>query len=90
MPLFVWKCDKCGTVTRKLLPKRPVLSACEAINDRGQACFGTSSFVTNTSSQTMEVIDNGLMAKVLERPANIEEKLEERRALAEKPEDPIV
>jgi hypothetical protein len=38
----------------------------------------------------MEVIDNGLMAKVLERPANVAEKMADRAALAEKPDDPIV
>jgi hypothetical protein len=38
----------------------------------------------------MEVIDNGLMAKAVERPTEIEAKIAERNALAEKPDDPIV
>lgn len=82
MPLFQWKCDKCGEQTRKLLSSRPLLHSC--------CCGGKLNFLTNVASQTMEVIDNGLMAKALERPVNIEERLAERTALAEKPDDDIV
>lgn len=100
MALFVWKCGSCGAVTKRLLSKRPELTTC---SENGQSiqtelgpmlvdgpCGGTLEFVTNTSSQTMEVIDNGLMARRLERPVNIEEKLAQRNAHAEKPDDPIV
>lgn len=83
MALFVWKCELCGRITRKLLPKRPELGSC-------RECDGKLKFSSNVSSQTMEVIDNGLMARVLERPAGIEEKIAERNALAEKPDDEII
>lgn len=53
-------------------------------------CDGELHFISNTASQTMEVIDNGLMAKVLERPVNIEEKMAERTAHAEKPDDSVI
>lgn len=92
MALFVWRCERCKSLTRKILPKRPVLGRCFV--DRTKIdpplpqetvgpCGGELKFVSNTSSQTMEVIDNGLMAKVLERPVNIEEKMSERNAQAD-------
>ncbi len=83
MALFVWKCKACGRVTKKLVPVRPQLGACPE-------CSGELGFVTNTASQTMEVIDNGLMLRRLERPARIDEMMAERNALAEKPDDPMV
>jgi hypothetical protein len=75
MPRFVWKCEHCNKITKRILDKRPSLDKCE--------CGGAQKFVTNTSSQTMEVIDNGLMAKAVERPVGIEEKIAERNALAD-------
>lgn len=101
MPLFVWTCDICGATTRRILPKRPVLSSCEDsipveyFNEAGkffvdEPCGGQLSFTTNTASQTMEVIDNGLMARRLERPSNVEEKMAERKALSQKEDDQIV
>jgi len=82
MPLFEWQCTKCGTKTRKILPRRPHLGKC--------CCSGDLTFLTKVSSVTKEVIDNGLMYKALERDADAEEKLKERNSLAEKPDDPIV
>lgn len=100
MALFVWKCNRCGRITKKLLPKRPELDVC-CFRSRSRIdpplagetvgpCGGVLEFITNPSSQTMEVIDNGLMARRLERPVNIEEKLAQRNAHAEKQDDPIV
>lgn len=100
MALFVWKCNRCGCITKKLLPKRPELDArCFRSRSRidppldGETvgpCGGELQFVTNPSSQTMEVIDNGLMLRRLERPVGIEEKLAERNSLAEKPDDKVI
>lgn len=94
MALFVWKCERCGKVTKRLLPSRPKLEGCPEMVmwDTGKyesgpqvvRCDYPLKFVTNTASQTMEVIDNGLMAKTVERPVNIEEKIAERNALADK------
>ncbi len=83
MALFVWKCGLCESTTRRILPSRPTLEACEA-------CGGKLSFVNNMSTQTMEVIDNGLMARKLERPVDIEQKIAERNAEAEKPDDSVI
>jgi hypothetical protein len=98
MALYVWKCGSCGKVTKKLLPARPDLGECDESVPCGTEertmgytrCDGELQFISNTASQTMEVIDNGLMAKVLERPANIEEKMAERIAHAEKADDSVI
>lgn len=100
MALFVWKCDLCGRVTKKILATRPKLDVCcfrsRALIDPPLPgwtvgpCGGKLSFITSTHSQTMEVIDNGLSAKALERPANTEELHSERNKSAEAPDDSIV
>lgn len=100
MALYVWKCGTCGHVTKKILPTRPKLDiVCFRSRSRidpplpGETvgpCGGELSFVTGVASQTMEVIDNGLMLRRLERPARIEEMMAERIALAEKPDDEMV
>lgn len=89
MALFVWQCKKCLHKSRKILNIRPVLGTCSKINNNFP-CEGEQEFVSNVASQTMEVIDNGLMAKVLERHTNIEEKMADRKALANKEDDPII
>lgn len=91
MALYVWKCGTCGKVTKKLLEARPQLGKCNENFYKNQPaeavgylpCGGVLKFWSNTSSQTMEVIDNGLMAKALERPVDIEAKIAERNALAD-------
>ena len=95
MALYVWKCQSCGQVTRKLLPARPELGYC--LQNRNMhsvpgeydmiPCGGKLAFVTNTSQSTKEVIDNGLMYKPVERDPNIEAQLRERNELAEKGDD---
>lgn len=102
MALYVWKCDKCGYVTRRILPKRPVLHTCSnnVLKDSGFTnagsvlldgpCGGTLYFDTNSTSSTKEIIDNGLMYKAIERDPNIEAQLKERNDLAEKEDDKLV
>lgn len=97
MALYIWKCQSCGRVTRRILPTRPQLDVC-CFRDRTKIdpplpgetvgpCGGKLSFVTNTSQSTKEVIDNGLMYKPIERDPNIEAQLKERNELAEKGDD---
>lgn len=83
MALFKWQCQSCGLVTKCFLESRPVLTAC-------RPCGGKLKFLTNVGSQSVETIDNGAMAKVLERPVDIENKIAERIALAEQKDDPII
>lgn len=102
MALYIWKCQSCGDVTRRILPKRPVLDVCMSTvyksygyNVAGEVwadgpCCGKLAFITNTSQSTKEVIDNGLMYKPVERDPNIEAQLKERNELAEKVDDPLV
>ena len=80
MPLFRWKCQKCEKVSRTIAETRPVLVECE--------CGGTPVFVTRGSSMVMETLDNGLMARKVERPANVEQLLQDRNTV--KPDDPII
>jgi len=91
MALYVWKCQSCGGVTRRILPRRPKLGLCEEDVafpvDEEFCCQGKLAFVTNTSQSTKEVIDNGLMYKPIERDPNIEAQLKERNELAEKGDD---
>lgn len=84
MALYRWRCESCGQVTAKMLNFRP------SLKDGACDCGGKLSFVSNTHSQTKEVIDNGLMARSLERPANTEELHAERNASAYTPDDEII
>lgn len=100
MALYRWRCNSCGQVTQKLLASRPVLDIC-CFRNRTKIdpplsgptvgpCGGKLAFVSNTHSQTKEVIDNGLMARALERPANTEELHAERNANAVEKDDELV
>ena len=102
MALYVWKCEKCGYVQRRLLDKRPVLGLCMndalqsyGFNNAGEVilpgpCCGTQTFVNSVSSVTKEVIDTGLQYRALERDSDAEERIKERNDLAEKPDDDII
>ncbi len=70
MALYVWKCESCQKITKKLLNTRPDLGTCD--------CGGELRFDSKVGSRTMEVIDNGLMVKAVERPVNIESMVRER------------
>lgn len=71
MPLFKWKCNDCGVLSKRLLDERPKLSVCSS-------CGGEQSFVSAINADVKEVLDNGLMTKSLERYRNIDEMVEEK------------
>lgn len=82
MPLYRWKCPGCQKVSRTIAETRPALVDCQ--------CGGKPVFVTGGSSMVMETLDNGVMARKLERLADVEEKIADRNALVNKPDDPII
>ena len=68
MPLYYTKCSTCGTERRVILTSRDKsLLGCK--------CGGEEDFISKLSVQTrvMEVLDNGIMPRRVERPANAEE-----------------
>jgi hypothetical protein len=78
MPAFYFKCDKCSKQKRKILPKLEKEVRCEC----GGVCVRAES---NTSSVVKEVLDNGIMARKVERIYNIQELAKER---SKDPDDP--
>ena len=65
MPLYRWRCEKCGEATRKLLASRPKLGTC--------CCGGKLIFVTNAQAMVMESLDNGIMPRRVEQLKDVEE-----------------
>lgn len=90
MALYMWKCERCLTIRRKLLPTRPVLGECDSVVIGKGVCCGKLHFTTVATSSTKEVIDNGLMYKPVERDPNVESQLRERNELAERGDDVLI
>lgn len=70
MGLWNFKCSKCGGKQRKLLSKIEVVN-CTTCNT---PMTFTDSKITN---QNKDRLDNGLMAKAIERIENVEEIMQE-------------
>lgn len=71
MAWFSYKCEDCGEF-RKSLKKREKKQECPI-------CGKPSCVVLRTGTvQTVEILDNGAMARSVERLSNIEEIIEER------------
>lgn len=66
MAWFTYKCRNCG-VFRLSLPKRQLRAACPKCSTDSPASLKSGSV------QVMEVLDNGLMERKVERLHNIEE-----------------
>lgn len=71
MAWFSYKCDECG-VFRKSLDKREKVQDCPSCGKKSPA------FLKVGTVQTVEVLDNGAMARSVERLSNIEEIMEQR------------
>ena len=61
MPLYNWQCPKCGKRTRRLLVERPKEDV--LCQDDGAVLES----LTKGSTSVMEVLDNGIMPKRVER-----------------------
>jgi predicted nucleic acid-binding Zn ribbon protein len=70
MPVYNWKCKKCGKKQRALLASRPKLPKCE--------CGGSQTFATQTTARVIEVRDTGLQIRRVEQLSGIEEMRAER------------
>lgn len=79
MPLFNLVCTKCAKKTRVLAPSRSdsLSKPCE--------CGGSFDFKVNISTRNIEVLDNGLMERKVERVEGVEEMMKTR---AEGPTEP--
>ena len=81
MPLFYYKCATCATVTRKILDK--------SLPEVDCACGGKMTRdAKGGSSQVMETLDNGIMAKSVTRLADAE-RLHIERGI-DKPPDELI
>ena len=75
MPLYYYECEKCGTSTRRLLTPaeakivQPCIPPCEGFLKRTPK---------GPTAQVVERLDNGFMARALERPADAERLFRER------------
>lgn len=72
MPVYSWKCKKCGKTQRSLSTQRPKLPKCE--------CGGTQVFSTQTTARVIEVRDTGLQVRKVEQLSGIQEMMAERAA----------
>lgn len=70
MALYMWQCQKCERLTRKLSDDRPQLSNCE--------CGGENKFVTKPTSRIVEIRDNGVMPRQVEQLANVADLIKNR------------
>ena len=66
MPIFTYKCGEHG-IFQKMLPSRVKTFECPKCGEISQNQFKVGSV------QTMEILDNGLMARAVERLSDIEE-----------------
>lgn len=77
MPLYKWVC-KCGTRARTLSDdQNPEALQC-------QNCFQAMSRDTGGSTSVMEVLDNGIMARKVERYRDIEDLRHDHGTLTQK------
>lgn len=80
MPLFYFKCDTCGRELRKILPSEAEF--------KDRACICPSGTLhrdaRGATSRAVEVLDNGIMPKKLERLVDAERLYKERNEATEK------
>lgn len=75
MPLYYFRCGSCGAELKKLL------TPAESKEPRTCECGGPFAREPKPpSNQVVERLDNGYMAKALERPADAERLYRERAA----------
>ena len=75
MAWFSYKCAKCGREFKQSLSKREQFVKCLA------ECNGQAENVVKTGTSSVhERLDNGAMARSIERLHNVEELMEERAA----------
>jgi len=80
MPIFNFFCEKCQKQVRRVLAPEAMLGPV-----LHQECGSELKRVQSPpSSQVKETMDNGIMAKKLERYANAEELYKDRAAKADK------
>lgn len=73
MPMFVLWCDKCKTSSRRISPRwSEVDKAC------GQCGGPLTRDYQPPTDRSVEVLDNGIMGRSLERPIDIEQMVKER------------
>lgn len=83
MPLFRLSCASCGKSEQRLasswgtLGLRPGALTCETCGGQLERA------ATGPSAQVMERLDNGAMARAVERPKDAQEQMEERAADAD-------
>lgn len=72
MPVFNYTCDKCAKSFRKLLPRATPEVACQ--------CGGVSkrNMATVPGLSVYEHLDNGVMARAIDRPADAAKMFRER------------
>jgi len=78
MAWFSYKCPKCDTQFKKSLPKRQKSQKCPNCNEEARVLLNAGSV------QVVERLDNGAMARAVERLHNIEDIMEERDAKSTK------
>lgn len=82
MPIFNFVCSSCKQPTKRLLDKVSEVAdkECRKALPNGGVCLGKLVHTpTGASSQVVERLDNGAMAKVLERYADAEVVFKERK-----------
>lgn len=86
MGLHQWKCPQCGRVARALLPPgvtplgKPNCADCDSLMEPDHG----------GSTSVMETLDNGVMARKLERYRDIEELRHSHAELTKPKDDTIV
>jgi hypothetical protein len=78
MPLFKFICSHCGAKRKFLSAGRPDAPVCH------ESSMGVDS---GGSTSVLDRLDNGIMARVVERPANIEELRHDHAQLPTRPLD---
>jgi hypothetical protein len=83
MALYKYVCPKCGAKTRKLSDVRPESQVC---------VFDSVAMVSDTGGSTsvMDNLDNGCMARKVERYSNIHELRHSHAAIATKEDEHII
>ena len=83
MPVFTFRCGGCGAKIRTIQDYDKIEQwAAEMVCECGGG-VGRDSSGVNVGANVVEKIDNGIMAKAVERPARIREKIHERIAVHE-------
>lgn len=85
MPLFYYWCEPCQNRFYKLLQTAPTSQKVECPKCSGEAVRAPQAPTT----KSMEKIDNGLMARAVERPADAERMFKERSQVDYEEKDAI-